>query len=394
MAERALLTNRLVGSLKAQSERYAVHDRDVKGFVVYVSPQGVKSFFWYGKVLGKPVRRRIGVYPDLACDDARKIAKSIVGELAAGKSAVGRAKSDRMTLADLFDQYLTIHAKPKKRTWQRDAREFDRFVRKPLGPKLLPEIRRADIAALLSKIEDANGKGPARKVRALLHKMFEVAMDEEWAERNPVRGTHRPDFDARQRYLKPSELDAFINAVATLRSDISRDFIWLTLFTGQRRSNVCSMRLDEIDFDNATWRIPKEKYKGKRVHTVPLPPGAVAIIERRRRDNPADCPWVLPSWGPKGHYNNPKAAFATVLERAKLKNLRVHDLRRTMGAWQQAAGETLRTTQMTMGHSTAEETARTYTPVELDQVRAAMGRVVDKILDAAHRQAKASKPER
>jgi integrase len=43
----------------------------------------------------------------------------------------------------------------------------------------------------------------------------------------------------------------------------------------------------EIDLDRATWRIPSERTKNKRPHTVPLTPLAVSIIAKaeRRSDN-------------------------------------------------------------------------------------------------------------
>lgn len=53
---------------------------------------------------------------------------------------------------------------------------------------------------------------------------------------------------------------------------------------------------------------------------------------------------------------------------ARLKDLRPHDLRRTLGSWQAAAGASMLVIQKSLGHRSAAAT-RIYAGLNLDPVR-------------------------
>jgi integrase len=174
---------------------------------------------------------------------ARQAAREKIGDVARGKDIVAARRYGRRILGELFDFYLEGHAKLKKRTWERDQREYDRYLAK-WGRRPIVEITRADVGALVTDIVRRRGPGAARKVRALLSKMYSFAMAHEWIDRNPVAGTLRPDIEPRDRYLRDEEVGAFLSGVAQLQRQASRDFILLALFTGARRANLSSMRWD------------------------------------------------------------------------------------------------------------------------------------------------------
>lgn len=377
-------TNKRLSKLPVPSDRAAWHyDDDTPGFAITISPTGKRVFYYVGRVRGKPQRIKVGEFPTLSVSDARDAVRGIVGDVARGREVAERKRAGRASVDDLFDHYLAVWAKPKKRTWQRDESEYARLVKPVLGARLVTDIDRDDIEKLTSEITERDGRGPARKARALLSKMFEVGIRDKWCTYNPVRGTHRPEFDARQRYLKADEVAAFMAAVDKLESDLARDFFRLALYTGARRSNVASMRWDELDLSSGLWLIPASKAKGKKPQLVPLSSHAVAIIEQRRQKRRPGVPWVLPGRGKRGHYSDPKDAWKRVCELAGIEDLRIHDLRRSLGAWQQAGGASMRTIQETLGHSNPAVTAKFYSPVEVAQVRAASEAAIDAMRKAA-----------
>ena len=51
------------------------------------------------------------------------------------------------------------------------------------------------------------------------------------------------------------------------------------LLTITRPAEAAEARWDEIDFDVNEWKIPAARMKMNRDHTVPLPDGAIAILE-------------------------------------------------------------------------------------------------------------------
>ena len=148
-------------------------------------------------------------------------------------------------------------------------------------------------------------------------------------------------------------------------SETIRDFIYISLLTGARKSNVMAMAWADIDLDAATWTIPDTK-SGQPV-TLPLVPDAVRILASR----PHNSQHVFPSRIGTGHLVSPQKAWRSILNRAGLKDLRVHDLRRTLGSWQAAQGTSLPIIGRSLGHSSTASTA-VYARVHLDPVREAM----------------------
>ncbi len=299
-----------------------------------------------------------------------------------GKDVHQDRVAGRRTLGELFDLYLESHAKLKKRTWKRDVEEFGRFLSK-WKKKPLSEIRRGMISERISEIVASNGKGAGHKARALLSKMFAIAVKHEWVEYNPVTGTDRPTFEPRDRYLRPDEVQAFFSAVDQLQREISRDFIYMAVYTGARRANLCSMRWDEIDLDQGLWTIGREKFKGKRSKVVPLIDPAMGILRRRFRNRASGNPWVFPGGGKLGHIVEPKAAMAKVKEISGITDLRFHDLRRSLGAWMNNRGVSLRLIQTALGHSHIATTASAYAPTESEAVRAATSSIINEIMSKA-----------
>ena len=100
--------------------------------------------------------------------------------------------------------------------------------------------------------------------------------------------------------------------------------------------------------------------------TVVLCPEAVAILERRRQA--IVNPYVFPGRGKTGHLMEPKLAWERLLARAGIADLRIHDLRRTLGSWQAAAGSSLQVIGKSLGHARPETTA-IYARLQLEPVR-------------------------
>src|SRR5262249_61953361 len=134
-----------------------------------------------------------------------------------------------------------------------------------------------------------------------------------------------------------------------------------------RRSNVQEMEWKEIDWTRAEWMIPAEKSKADEPIRVALHSAAVEILSRRKASSMSD--WVFPGKGKTGHLVEPKSCWARILKRAKLSDLRLHDLRRTLGSWQAATGASLPIIGKSLGHSSIQAT-QIYARLDLDPVRA------------------------
>lgn len=126
-----------------------------RGLMLLVTPKGAKTFYVYRKVEGKPERIKLGHFPAMPVDLARKKAAEILGRLAAGENPAGDRRQLRAdpTLAEVFARYMEEHAKPRKRSWEQDQANFDRYLSE-LGRRQVSRITRAEVRQLHAKLKD------------------------------------------------------------------------------------------------------------------------------------------------------------------------------------------------------------------------------------------------
>lgn len=75
---------------------------------------------------------------------------------------------------------------------------------------------------------------------------------------------------SRERFLMPDELQLFYDAVME-ETPLWRDLIFMLLFTGQRKRNVCRMQWKDIDLERGLWHVTGEQQKNGSPLVVVLP---------------------------------------------------------------------------------------------------------------------------
>jgi integrase len=173
------------------------------------------------------------------------------------------------------------------------------------------------------------------------------------------------------------ELRLFFQSLGQELNGTIRDYILTSLLTGARRSNVQAMRWSEISWERDTWTIPAAKSKSGEILSVALTPVALRILENRKANSNSE--WVFPGRGKSGHLEEPKTAWKRILKRANLTDLRLHDLRRTLGSWQAATGASLPIIGKSLGHKSLTAT-QIYARLDLDPVRASVNKATDAML--------------
>jgi integrase len=200
---------------------------------------------------------------------------------------------------------------------------------------------------------------------------------------NPATGHKLFATDERERFLLADELRPFFLALAELSNDTMRDFILLALLTGARRSNVASMAWANVSLDRAEWRVPGALMKNGQQQTITLVPEAVEILRGRKEIAGDMARFVFPSAKSKsGHIEDPRKAWQSVMRAAKLADLRLHDLRRTLGSWQTRTGASLVMVGKALNHKDPASSA-IYARLDLDPVRESVDRATSAMFDAA-----------
>ncbi|MEY3106502.1 MAG: hypothetical protein RIT35_668 [Pseudomonadota bacterium] len=365
--------------LAKQGSRDYYYDEKTSGLGVMVFPSGTKTFFLYKRVDGKPDKIKLGRFPEMTIEQARKAAYSGISDIAKGvnPNKIKQKLRSEADFASLFDRYMKEYAKQRKISWETDLGYYNRYL-KILDKKTISIITRADVEKLHIGIKEKAGLYAANRCLALLKTVFNKAIDWGFGGANPAARIKNFPETSRDRALQPHEISNFFKSLNEEQNELLKAYFYISLLTGARRSNVLAMRWDQIIFgEEPCVRIPKTK--NGEAHTISLIPQAVLILEELKENH--DSEWVFPSQvSASGHIEEPKAAWKRVLERADIKDLRIHDLRRTMASWQVRTGASSFTIGKTLGHKHQQATA-IYARVGKDVTRDSMESAVNAMFE-------------
>lgn len=373
--------------LPEAGKRLTIYDTETPKLALRATAAGTKTFYVVKRAGASMAWVKLGTFPEMTVEQARKAAALALGEFASGANpaAARRAFKAEPTLSEFFTEYGTRHGE-KKRAWAADVQRFRDYLQKPMGGKKLSEIDRAMIAKVLHDAEKA-GKSVAtvRNIRALASGVFGKAVEWGFLDYNPAQGVKVAGKKvSRDRFLQADELPRFFAAVAE-EDPAMRDFILLALLTGARRANLCAMHWRELDLSAGVWRIPRTK--NDEPQSVTLCPEAVAILEARKDARGGG--FVFPGTGRTGHIVEPKKAVERVMARAGIpygrdvpNGVTLHDLRRTLGSWQARTGASLAIIGKSLNHKSPQATA-IYARLDLDPVRQSVNTATSAMLEAA-----------
>lgn len=341
-----------------------------------------KAFFIQKRIDGKPERMTIGHFPDVSIENARKEAARLTALIADGINPNNdvRALKTETTLQELFNNFLE-HRRNRRgaylseRTKQGYRYDFGLYLGK-WGNRKLSQFKDTDFGRLHADI-GKNHPVTANRVIALASSLFSYAGEQKlFKGANPAQGIRKYQENKRDRFLQADELPAFFQSLAEEANGTLRDYFLIALLTGARRSNVLAMQWREVNLDRAEWRIPVTK--NGTAQTVTLSPQAVEILKGRIGCNDV---WVFPGTGKTGHIMEPKKAWKRVLERAGIDDLRIHDLRRTLGSWQAKSGASLVIIGKSLNHQSPSTTA-IYARLDQDPVRESVNKATDAMMAA------------
>jgi integrase len=360
--------------------RWVIWDDEIKGFGLRVYPSGRKSFVLSYRIGGRKRLFTIGDFGVWTTDQARKEARKLLVDIEHGtdpKVARITASQQGVTFSDMKTAYETKHV-PTKKSGHQDVATLKRYIPNSWLNKELASFQRIDVAKLHQAVGEKNGPYAANRLLALVRKMFNFAVENGFlpdGHPNPGIGIKAYPEKKRERFVMPSELPKVWAAIQAEKDEYWRAYFSLCLLLGARRSEIISMKWSDVYVEEKVWVIPDTK--AGRGHTLPLPSAVIEILNSIPRL--AGSPYVFPSHGKTGHLVEPKSAWARIRERAGLADLRIHDLRRTVGSWLAAQGESLTMIGKVLNHSQPSTTA-IYARLHLDPVRAAMDRNVDQML--------------
>jgi integrase len=322
---------------------------------------------------GKDVDVKPTIGGHLSLKSAHRLVAELKHEISLGRDpglahiAMKRAivSSDKFGGSAL--DFVEQHAKRKTRRWKETARYLglqpaddedgfvtiksglaDRWRDKPLAEidgdlihHVVDETLEKGVPGL-ERRRVGPSESQARSMHAALSKMFGWLEDKRRLKQNPCDSVAKPKaLKARERALTNDEMVKFWKAT----NKVSQPFgplLKLLLLTGCRLNEVAGMRRSELIDEGATWTIPGERTKNKRVHVLVLPNMARDILSTVEIDGElaftTNGRTVVSGWS-KMKKKLDEAMFAEAQKEAtaegrdpsevKIEPWRLHDLRRT-----------------------------------------------------------------
>ncbi|HXG72601.1 MAG TPA: tyrosine-type recombinase/integrase [Gemmatimonadaceae bacterium] len=280
------LTHGSVAQLPAADKPYYVTDSLRRGLQLRVALDGSKSWSLRYRIGRRMRRLTLGDADTLSLADARARAKVNMKLVSDGidPAEVKQERRSLPTVEDFATVYIEKHAQPKLRRWKGVKSRLDNDVLPTWRHKLMKDITRRDVRELIDGIAARPAPISANRVRSLLHKLFNVAIQLDVVEANPVSGTARPGVEQRRdRVLTSDELRRFWTACDAMSPEMAA--AWrLRLLTAQRANEVHNLAWRELDLDAGWWTLPAERSKNGLSHRVPLSPPAMILLKALRAD--------------------------------------------------------------------------------------------------------------
>lgn len=398
----AKLTKRTVDAATPEAARYAVHDADIPGFKLYVHPSGKKAFhlrYRVGGGRGATIREpKIGDMGAITPEQARKIAGDWLADVRLGGDPGGarQAKREAPRMVELFERYLSDHARPHKKASSvaEDERQIRSHLVPAFGKMKVVEVNRAAVIDFHHSLFDR--PYAANRALALLSKAFNLA--ELWGWRadgsNPCRHVRKNVETKRKRFLSLQEMSTLGETLAQAEREgavtlpvketrlVPKAFpipvsaihaFRLFILTGARKTEIRVLRWDSVDMEGARLNLPDSKTGTK---TIPLGAAALAVLQAIPRV--AGNPHVIVGGVQGAALVNLKDPWDAIREAAGLEDVRIHDLRHSFASVGAAGGLSLPIIGAIFGHTQAATTQR-YAHLSDDPLKAAATAIGDTI---------------
>ncbi|WP_371219496.1 tyrosine-type recombinase/integrase [Orientia tsutsugamushi] len=360
-----------ISKIKPPKEKRDVYrDTKDKGLFLEVLYGGTKTLYLGITIKGVYRKIKLGNFPNISVNYARKKTLILKGQIAKGIDPLKTKNAS--TLKEVYNLYIN-HRKLKDSSKILYKGIMNKYL-KNLHYIHVSNIRKEDIYKIFNNA-NKGGKYSANKTLKLIKAILNIAVELELIEKNPANGIKIHKMQARDRYITLEEMPRFLAAVEEDKNPYLKYFVYISLYTAARRNNVLSMRWENIRLEEGVWYIPETK--NGESQTVPL----INLLIEKLKQYPysSESELVFPRQRVNsGHLKSINVAWKRVCKRAGLKNLRIHDLRRTVGSWMAKFGISMAIISKLLNHNDPQST-KFYIHLNTNVVRDAIQKFANEI---------------
>ncbi|MDE0003902.1 MAG: tyrosine-type recombinase/integrase [Rhodospirillaceae bacterium] len=382
-----LLTEQTIRRQKPGTKTRILWDTRLIGLGCRITPAGCRAFVLrYTDAKGKQrlaTLARVGAVP---LKEIRELAGRELLKVRMGETDLLRRKQERRDSATVAEAVETFFEEfcpnriQNRRMTPRTVHDYRTMAARHLIPAIgkldVGEIERFHIESMVNPLRPVL----RNRVLSLASRIFRYFEDQGLRKlhSNPCRGVERSLEEPRDRTLSKAEISALGKALANTNVDpVKRAVIQIAILTGLRINEVISLRWDCVDFEFRSVLLPTTK-TGRRNH--PLSTAAIDILSGLgKRGEYVFCTAAAKPLT----YSMVRLAFLKAAKAAGLRDVRLHDLRRTFMTRAAESGISSHTLRDLLGHKTAlmadRYVRRTNVPVAnaTEQVSGALAKILD-----------------
>ena len=184
---------------------------------------------------------------------------------------------------------------------------------------------------------------------------------------NPCRDIKLFKEKKRDRWVRPDELPELAKAIDKEKNIYVRAVFWAYLLTGARKQELLQAKRTDIDTTRKELKLEDPK-AGKAQYIQLNEPAFALLTELPAIDG---NPYIFPGRKAGRPLVNIDRTWRRVRKEAKLEDVWLHDLRRTVGSWLANTGKSLHLIGQVLRHS-KPETTQIYARLAEDSTREAL----------------------
>lgn len=290
------LTNLIIKNAKPKEKAYKLFDGG--GLYIEILPAGGKYWRMKYRYEGNEKRIALGVYPQVTLAKARDKRETVRNQLAEGVDP-GAAKKEakrkkEIKIEETMEAVARAWYEHNVHRWSahyaRDViNRLETHIFPILGSRPISEITTRELLDCLKVIERSGAYDMAQRMLQTCGQVYRHAIIMGHAEHNitaNLKGALKPHVPKHNSYLKAEELPEYLQKLEVYDGEIlTKLALKLMLLTFVRTQELRRARWEEINFDNALWRIPAENVKMKEDHIVPLSKQAVEVLREIQKQS-------------------------------------------------------------------------------------------------------------
>ena len=290
------LTDRAIQNLSPKSKAYKKYDS--QGLYIEVKPTGSKLWRFKFTFQGKAKLLALGKYPTVSLKDARQLRDEAKQKLAQGidpaqakqlmkKDQIRKQKTAQNTFEKLAKEWLANKVSWSdnyaKKTWRRLETNLLPWI----GKTPINEVEPAFLLEQIKRIEKRGKYHTAQRVLQLAGSVFRFGIACGKAKRDPAADIRDALVKAPVKHLpaftEPRDIKKLLRGIDNYEfSLIVYTALQVSALTFLRPGELRQATWDELDMENALWKVPGSRMKERKDHLVPLSRQTIYFINELR----------------------------------------------------------------------------------------------------------------